>query len=663
MKKSINLFYFSFFMVMVFFGCHEEISLPVVESITANAGEDQESWVNTEVLLFGTSEGVIGHVEYNWSFKSKPEESLSEIVNPHQADASFIPDKPGDYILELKASKGELFHMDELKVIVKIQDEQEPNEPNEPENRYVLSMDINKDMVLENVHEDPALPDYIVTAEISVNAKLTIKPGVVIYFEENTGLKINPQGSIDAKGMPSNRIVFTGKEQVKGFWKGVLINSNSADNIFENFLVEYGGGESFQELPFVKGNILLHGDQISASAIRLIKSTSMASGGYGLYLAGKSYFNHFENNSFANNQLAAAYVPAGQLHKLNFHSRFNDNNGFNGIETGGELYYHEAVQWAAFNDQSAYLVTSDLLIKSGLKIMEGAIFEVKTDKMIQVEGYGYLDATGTETNKIVFTAHNKTAYGHWKGIHFASPALNNKLIRAEISYAGSSKFPDFDKKGNVMVSGRLIARDSRFFHGHGYGVVVQQSNLVNSDVVSSNVFSNFSEGIAFPESLVNPEPPTLAGDWVDWWSFNEEYYTVDPKLYDKSNNLWFKGGADPWNMNVQQGFGLKISETGKFIWTIAERHLFDPNCISYSAEFITGTLHAINSQMTFSQDFWRSKFENSCAPDQNVDELITPGIIAIKYEIKRVFHPISGRPFWELKFTNPDNSTFSYFRL
>ena len=150
---------------------------------------------------------------------------------------------------------------------------------------------------------------------------------------------------------------------------------------------------------------------------------------------------------------------------------------------------------------------------------------------------------------------------------------------------------------------------------------------------------------------------------MDWWSFNEEYLTVEPKLYDKLNNQWFNGGVDPWNMNPQQGFGLKISDSGRFIWTIAERHLFDPTCISYSAEYITGTLQAINSQVTFSQDFWRSKFENSCAPDQNVDEQITPGIITIKYKIKRVYDHFSGKPFWELKFTNPDNSTFSYFRL
>jgi hypothetical protein len=32
-------------------------------------------------------------------------------------------------------------------------------------------------------------------------------------------------------------------------------------------------------------------------------------------------------------------------------------------------------------------------------------------------------------------------------------------------------------------------------------------------------------------------------------------------------------------------------------------------------------------------------------------------------EFKRVFQPFSGRPFWELKFTNPDNSTSSYYRL
>ncbi|MFD2200822.1 hypothetical protein [Shivajiella indica] len=659
MKKLI-LFYLSIIIVLSLNGCHEEISFPIIESITAIAGEDQEVWLNSEVLLYGSSEGATDPVEFYWSFRSKPEESTTEIVNPHQADASFNPDKVGEYILELKASKGELFDLDELKVIVHFKDNEGPNEPG---NGNSLFSDIDQDLVLEDVHEDPAIPDYIVSAEIAVNAKLTIKPGVVIQFEENTGLKINPLGSINAKGTINNRIFFTGKEKIKGFWKGILIYSNSEENVLENVSISFGGSESFQEMPFIKGNLILQGDQISASAINLKNSTISESGGYGLYLAGKSYFNVFENNNFSNNLLAAAYVPAGQLHKLNFHSRFNDNNGFNGIETGGELDHYEAIQWTAFNDRSAYLVSSDLIIKSGLKIMEGAIFEMIANKMIQIEGNGYLDATGSEVNRVVFTARDKTLNGFWKGIHFNSLSLNNKLIRTEVSYAGSTKFSGFDKKGNVLVSGRLLTRDSRFHHGLGYGVVAQQPNLINSDVATSNIFSDFSEGFAYPEVLNNPEPPSIVGDWVDWWSLNEEYYTVDTKLYDKTNNIWFKGGADPWNMTAQQGFGLKVSESGKFIWTIAERHHFDPGCISYSAEFITGTIQVTNSLLTFSQDFWKSKFENSCAPDQNVDEQITPGNIPIKYEINRVFNPNSGKVFWELKFTNPDNSTFSYFRL
>ncbi len=660
MKTNQKLLLMLFLLTMSLYSCQEEISNPIVETIKAIAGEDQAVKINTEVILIGESEGVSGSVQYEWTFKSKPLESESQIEDPNLPEARFTPDKTGEYVLELKASKGNLSDRDELKVTVSNQD---PQEPNEPENPAVLSKDINEDLVLEDVHEDNAIPDYIVKAEIAVNAKLTVKPGVVIYFEENTGLIVNPQGIFEAKGLDSNRIIFTGKEARKGFWKGILFHSNSEYNKLENVLISYGGGGEFQEVPGIKANLILEGSSISASALNLKGSTIMESGGYGLYVKGKSQLTHFQDNFFSNNLSAAAYVPAMQLNRLNFHSSFNDNNGFNGIETGGELAHPSLVTWPAFNDGSKYLVSSDIIVKSGLKIMEGAIFEMKSDKMIQVEGAGYLDATGSEANRIVFTAYNKSTNGYWKGINFTTPSPNNKLIRSEVSYAGASKFQGYEKKGNVVVSGLLVARDSRFTFGLGYGIVAQQLDRINQDVASSNIFSNFTEGNVFPESMANPEAPSLAGDWVDYWSFTEELYTVDPKLYDRTNNVWFKGSADPWNIASQQGFGLKIAQNGKFIWTIAERHAFDPNCFSFSAEFITGAITATENQVTFNQDFWRSKFENSCDPEQNSDEEITPGDVPLKYEIIRVYDIFTGRPYWQLKFTNPDNSTFSYFRL
>ena len=47
---------------------------------------------------------------------------------------------------------------------------------------------------------------------------------------------------------------------------------------------------------------------------------------------------------------------------------------------------------------------------------------------------------------------------------------------------------------------------------------------------------------------------------------------------------------------------------------------------------------------------------------QNVDITVTPQEIELPYEINRLYDLITGEGYWELKFKNPDGSTFSYYR-
>ncbi len=635
----------------------DEIKVAVLSSPTeilkAIAGEDREVFVNSEITMSGTAEGP-EPIDFEWTFKTQPTGSNAQIMDEDKAVAKFKPLVVGEYILELKVSKGKRNHTDQVKITAKAQEKAS----------IIIDQDINKDSVLEDIFEDGAIADYIVTSNVKLNAKLTVKPGVAIHFEEDKSLTVSNNGAILAKGTPQERIFFTGKEPVKGYWKGILIDSNNPLNEFAHVLVSFGGGSTFMEAPDIKANIILNGSDYSTSILKISSSTITESGGYGLYMKGMAELGGFEGNNFSNNQNAAAFIPARQLQFLDFHSNLKGENGFDGVETGGLVNNQSIVEWKGFNDGSKYLVSQDLIIRSGLKIMAGAGFEMKMDKMIEVSDDGYLNAMGSEAMPITFKSHSKTQEVHWKGILFHSSSLFNNLLFTEVAYAGSSLLPEMDKPANVAVSngGKLTARNSKFHDGKGYGVVTAQKDRVNADIMTSNSFFNFVLGNAYPESLTNPEPPDLASDWVDWWSFNEELYIVDEKFFVKSSEIWFKGALGPWSMSDQQGFGIRISENGNFIWTVAERHTFAPECNSYSAEYILGSIQVVGNQIKFEQNYWRTKFTNSCDTSQNSDENVTPVIIVLNYEINRVFHHLTGMPFWELKFINPDGSTFSYFR-
>jgi hypothetical protein len=68
------------------------------------------------------------------------------------------------------------------------------------------------------------------------------------------------------------------------------------------------------------------------------------------------------------------------------------------------------------------------------------------------------------------------------------------------------------------------------------------------------------------------------------------------------------------------------------------------------------------NHVEFEMTYWRSKFMNSCDASQNVDTEVTPFGFGLPYEINKGYNAVNGGTFWELKFTNPDGSTFSFYR-
>ncbi len=86
------------------------------------------------------------------------------------------------------------------------------------ENGVEIGGVIGEDMTLHaGVH-------YIVTTSLAVpeGVTLTIEPGTVLKFKENTG--INCTGHINAKGTPENRIVLTKDNLGSGYCSGLLFN-------------------------------------------------------------------------------------------------------------------------------------------------------------------------------------------------------------------------------------------------------------------------------------------------------------------------------------------------------------------------------------------------------------------------------------------------------
>jgi uncharacterized lipoprotein NlpE involved in copper resistance len=634
-------------------GCKKDDEIkPITEpqpKVTANAGADKSTKVAQAITLDGSaskdSQGKT--LEYTWALVKSPVGSAVVFIYPQPGQATFTANTPGEYEVELtvKSTNGQA--KDQVLVTVT------------PADLITLSGEITTDRVLENINPDPTKADYLVIDNLILKAKLTVKPGVVIEFEQDKGLHIYPQGALVAKGTMQERVVFTGKSKTAGFWKGILFESNSPINELDYATVVYGGSSSYiQLLSDTKANVALAGTTLAASALKVSHTNFAFSGGYGLFVQGMSELSAFSTNVFSRNTGGAIYVPARQVHKLDAASVFTGNNGIDGVETGGVINLPTEVTWPDFSDGGNYFVSNDITVQSGLKIAVGATLEFREGLVLLVEGAGYLNATGTATNKIIFTARTRTGALNWGGILFSTAHEQNKLQHTEVSYAGNKEVPGFgDLKANIAV-----ANTGKAYIGQTSITIVAYMNegaQINADVVSVNTYSNLPGGNVKLSSITEPAP-TLTGEWLDQWSFNNRY-AFDDKFYDRQANRWFRGATTPWNMNPKSGFGLKINEDGNYIWTIAEHG--PQSCVnSYSAEYITGKVTASGNNLTFQESYWRTKFYAPCNNDSNVDMDVQPGGMTLQYKIERVYDVFTGEPSWQLKIFNPDGTSFTYYK-
>lgn len=74
----------------------------------ANAGTSQSVEIHTTVTLdgSGSTDANGDALSYQWSLISVPEGSASTITNPSAKITTFIPDKPGTYVVQLIVNDG-----------------------------------------------------------------------------------------------------------------------------------------------------------------------------------------------------------------------------------------------------------------------------------------------------------------------------------------------------------------------------------------------------------------------------------------------------------------------------------------------------------------------------------------------------------------------------
>jgi hypothetical protein len=655
-KRFPLSFFFLTVLILSLSGCSEDDELVVVRPenrLDAQAGTDQNVLINTPVTLDASAsrDGNGKPFEYRWELKNKPAGSNTSIENALNVTTQFTPDKPGIYCVYLSITQGSFSDSDELTVIATQSDN--PEEPH----TILISNDITEETTLTDIFADENTPDYIVTVHVQVRAPLIVEPGVNIEFEQDRSLRMMLGGSLTAEGTASRPVKFTGTQKQEGFWQGLLFATNSDLNRLEHVIVEFGGSSELPESP--RANIAIPGDAISGSVLHLSNTTVHRSGGYGLYIGGQSYVSHFDAITLTDNAGAAIYASPKNISRIDSHTAFS-GNGFNGVETGGTLNEGVLVSWRPL-EYGGYKVTSDLTIASGLEIGEGTILRMAKNVLLTIDQSGFLSANGSPGSKIVFEGTSTVGENAWRGILFRS-AMANSMDHTIVRNAGFTELPHmstFRANIGVATGATVSITNSLLEKSGGWGIALEDGSLFNEDIHTSNSFTGTPAGtVRFPK---RPQPVDITGEWVDYNSFFSGNLTINTNFYNRQTGEWFEGAVNPWVMSPKTGFGLKVDESGDYVWTMAVQHSPMTGCFTYSAEHFTGTVSADGELLHFVELSWRSKYFNSCSPGENMDFDVQPGQMQLPYEVSKEFNVFTGEEYWVLSVTS-GSETFKLYR-
>lgn len=468
---------------------------------TINENNDNNSITITQVYVLDGSLSTDPDQDmltFKWTIVSKPDESNPVINNDTNAESEFVPDIPGEYLIQLEV-KDENDNTNATQVtIFAVADP------------MIINAHINENTILEDIFDSPDMPDYLVTANIDVNAELTIKPGVIIGFQQDRRLKIASSGMINAEGTESNKILLTSANipgEIK--WAGILIESSDVRNSLNNVEISWAGGDEILYSGGWKSTALAVAGN---SKLKLNNSKISKSGDYGLFVHEQGELIEFSNNTFESNNGFPVGLYATHASLMDEMSEFTENKK-NVVEIlKSTITSDSEVTWKKLNN-ARYFLSGDLLIKALLRINAGAEFELAQNVGITVETEGTLIAKGTASNEILLTSANESGQIHWSGIIFKSSDARNELDYVRVAWAGSkSNFYyigwndvsiGIDNNAQLSISNSTISKskkDGIYIHPNAsvsLTDLIFENNQNIPLVLSANQATAINEGFQF----------------------------------------------------------------------------------------------------------------------------------------------------------------------
>ena len=305
-------------------------------------------------------------------------------------------------------------------------DPEEPKPPKEPDDGSI-SGTLYRDTIFCDVNPDPNVADYYITGVLNIEAVLKIDSGVVIEMGAGASIVIKTTGTIIARGDANNPITITGRTKSRGSWKYIMVNSNDPRNELTYVNIEYGGGDDSNN-----GSVFLN----TGGFLKIENSKISNSKNNAIVIAAEdAHLSNFNNNQIEYCEYPLQIRP-NQIPEINDNTIYANND--NSFITLMGSYIRTPLTWS--KKALPYVHKGTTVIEADVNMLQGVNIQMDYASMIQVRPTGSLNATGTASEKIVFSSV-EAVQGYWHCLHFQSRSNNNRLSYVDISYGGGS--PDY----------------------------------------------------------------------------------------------------------------------------------------------------------------------------------------------------------------------------
>jgi parallel beta-helix repeat protein len=359
---------------------------------------------------------------------------------------------------------------------------------------------------------------YIVTGNIRVYGTsvvpttLTIESGVVVKFNNNTGLSISfstsQPGALQAVGTAAAPIIFTSATTTPtpGIWTGLTLNGSTINSMLDYVTVEYGVKDIYlanvSSTVTIKDSIIRNsstkGIDTYSSTASIQNNTIVNNGTYGFYDESTSG-TVVSGNTFSGNGSYPAHMGINQTGSANTYG----TNGINAIETvGGQVGQSLTMK----NNGIPYLVTSTVTVYGSsatsppavLTVEPGVTVKFSPQKGLQIgngSSYpGVLISQGTPTSPILFTSGTTTpARGDWSGITLDNaPSSASDIEYTTVEYGGYGA--NYFNANLYLSASSPTVRNCLIRNSAGSGIYLY--SVTNAPLLSDNEITGNKWGIS-----------------------------------------------------------------------------------------------------------------------------------------------------------------------